>query len=483
MAGSDSLSLRAKEGLAELKNVLLGSKIETSEDKLFFEGIDHSRYFFRPDAAVFIKDAEDVGRVLKVANKYGVCVSVRGRGTGCSGGSLPHRGGWVLDLSALDDIKIDASAWVAEVGAGAVTADIDKAAGECGLFYPPDPSSHLYCSIGGNIACNAGGLRAAKYGVTRDYVLALEGYLPSGEFARGGRPLRKFSAGLNLRDLWIGSEGLLGVVTKAFLKLAKRPEKTRTYLFAPPDAKSAFGCVSAMLRAGVMPSILEFMDAQSCVCAAKYCSELSFGNGRTVLLAELDGSDEQIDSAERDMLFAASKYAPAPLIARDGAEAERLWLIRRKCSQSMYEIADSKLSQDIVLPPDKTAEFFEYFDSIGRRHGVATPTFGHAADGNYHIHAMYFGSDAASAAAARRVMDLAIEKCISLGGAVSGEHGIGILKSRYMALQHSPAELEAMRAIKRALDPNNILNPGKVLEPFDLEGVSPLKGVHLPWDK
>ena len=469
--------------LAELRGSLKNSRVETSEENLFFESIDHSRYFFRPEAAIVIGDSRDVGTVLKLANKYGVCVSVRGRGTGCSGGALPQKGGWVLDLSGLSKISINASTWVAEVGAGAITADIDKAAGEYGLFYPPDPSSHLYCSIGGHIACNAGGLRAAKYGVTRDYVLALEGYLPNGEFVRFGRPLRKFSVGLNLRDLWIGSEGLLGVITKAFLKLARRPEKTRTYLFFPPNSKAAFRCVSAILRARVMPSILEFMDSQSCACAKKYCPEASFADGSTVLLAELDGSEAQIDSAEAEMLSAAANYAPPPEIAKTSADAQKLWAIRRKCSQSMYEIADSKLNQDIVLPSDRAEEFFDYFNSIGRDNNVATPTFGHAADGNYHIHAMYFGSNPKSAAAARFVMDKAVAKCVSLGGAVSGEHGIGILKSRYMSLQHSPAEIEAMRAVKRALDPNNILNSGKVLEPFNLDGIYPLKGVRLPWDK
>jgi len=473
----------AARALKALKTRLKSSAVLTDAKSLFDAGIDHTRYSFIPQAAIKIGLAADVGEVLKTANEYGVKVSPRGSGTGCSGGALAQRGGWVIDLSALKSIKIDPAAWIAEVEAGAITADVDAAAHPYGLFYPPDPSSHKYSSIGGNIACNAGGLRAAKYGVTRDYVLALEGYLPSGAYVRWGRPIKKFSVGLNMRDLWIGSEGLLGIVTKAWLKLAKRPEAVKTYMFLYDGELAAISAVQDILQGGTMPAILEFMDSETVACARRYCESLAVKEGFSALLVQLDGAPSEIAAAEPKLLESARKRAVSFKTAASGAEAEALWSMRRKCSQAMYEIADSKLSQDIVLPLGSTAEFFEFFKRDGKECGIPTPTFGHAADGNYHIHAMYKGADSLQTKAARGIMDRAILKAVALGGAVSGEHGIGILKTHYMKYQHSAAELEAMRAVKRALDPNDILNSGKVLEEFDIGSAMPLKDVHLPWDK
>ncbi len=479
MNPDEDKNVRALSALAaRLKN----SEIRTDAESLFFAGIDHSRYAFTPQAVVKIGAAEDVGELLKLANELRVNVSVRGGGTGAAGGALPNLGGWVLDLSALKSIEIDASSWMAKAGAGAITADIDAAAGEHGLFYPPDPSSHKFSSIGGNIACNAGGLRAAKYGVTRDYVLAIEGYLPTGEFVRWGRPLRKFSAGLNMRDLWVGSEGLLGVVTAAWLKLLKRPQAVKTFLFFYADDASALKNVGEILSAGVMPSIMEFMDAQTLFCARAHSHGTEIKEGMSALLVQLDGSLDEIKKDEEALIDAANARAVIHSSADGAEQAEGLWFMRRKCSQSMYALGDSKLSQDIVLPIAKAAEFLEFFRKIGDERNIPTPTFGHAADGNYHIHAMYNGADSAQTAAAREVMDMGTLRAIELGGAVSGEHGIGLLKTRYMKHQHSRAELDAMRAVKKALDPNNILNAGKVLEDFDISSVMPLKNIKLPWD-
>lgn len=455
--------------------------VEVAEDEssLFRASLDHTRFSVLPAFVAYAKSVEDVQNVLRVANEERVGVSVRGAGSGCAGGCVPIDNGIVLDLSKLNKIEIDSLSRIATVGAGAITADIDKRANEFGLFYAPDPSSHKYSTIGGNIACNAGGLRALKYGVTRDNVVSLTAVSATGEIVNCARPLKKFSAGLNLRDLFIGSEGLLGVVVEAKLKLLPLPETKRAVAIFFKSDFDAFEGVGKIMQAKLSPCVLEFMDCETVGCVVQKAPELNIPKGSAVILTEFDGSAKEVEASVEK----CAKLFDCVRVSKTEEESNTLWNIRRYASSAMYLLADTKISQDIVLPFDALEIFFTFFKNLGASLGLATPVFGHSGDGNYHIHFMFNGGNLQARANAQKAMQESIEKVISLGGAVSGEHGIGFVKAKYMKLQHSQFELELMRNIKKVFDPNNILNNSKVLYVSDMyEKLLPLKNVKLPWD-
>ncbi len=467
----DSAVLRLRE---------LGIDVVSSGDALFNCSLDHTRYSVLPKAVVFASCIEDVQNIVKIANEFDVGLTVRGSGTGCAGGAVPIDCGIVLDVSRINSIEIDASSRMAKVGAGAITADIDAKANEFGLFYAPDPSSHKFCSIGGNIACNAGGLRALKYGTTRDNVVSLKVVSGSGEIINCALPLKKYSVGFNLRDLFIGSEGQLGIVVEAFLRLLPIPETKKTLVAFFNDDFEAFAGVGKLMRSSLEPCVLEFMDSDTVACVREKKPHLQLPSGKSILLIEFDGTVADVDeSVEKcSVLFENVR------VAESEDERQGLWEIRRSASSAMYKLADTKINQDIVLPLSELSSFFEYYKALGQKFGLPSPVFGHSGDGNYHIHFMYNASDCIGKRNAEKAMDLSIKKAIELGGAVSGEHGIGFLKSKYMSLQHSSIELEYMRKIKEQFDPKKILNRGKVLECFDIpENLAPLKNVKLAWDK
>lgn len=456
-----------------------GIACATDKHSRFAASLDQMRYSFLPDAVAYAKSEADVSETMKAASDCGVPITVRGSGTGCAGGCVPTCGGVVLDMSGIDFIEIDAVSRMAHVGAGAITANVDEAANKFGLFYAPDPSSHKFSSIGGNIACNAGGLRALKYGTTRENVLALKAVLADGRAVSGALPLKKYSVGINLRDIFIGSEGTLGIVTEAWLKLLPLPKsRTAALAFFKSDTE-AFKGVGKIMRANLSPCVLEFMDVETVSCIRARHPDFGVPANSAAILAEFDDDD----SAEQARKFAQTLSPEANAkYAADNAETERLWEIRRKASQSMFELGDGKINQDIVLPAESLDAYFEYFKNLGREYKLATPVFGHAGDGNYHIHFMYKSSDPTGRARALEAMDKAISRAVEVGGAVSGEHGIGFLKSKYMPKQHTPTELELMRAIKKIFDPQDILNRGKILTPVDTLNLRPLSGVKLPWD-
>lgn len=453
----------------------------TDEKKLFEASIDHTRFSSIPACVAYAKDCEEIAKILKIANNANCPVTVRGSGTGCAAGSVPFCGGLVLDLSAVNFIKIDPVARIAHVGAGAITAEVDKEARKHGLFYAPDPSSHKYSSIGGNIACNAGGLRAAKYGVTRENVLALTAYLADGEKILCGLPLKKFSVGMNLRDFFIGSEGTLGVVGEAWLKLLPAPKNRAVALALFEGDAKGFQAVEKIMRSNLTPSIFEFMDAETVDCVRRGEASLDLPAGHCALLAQFDTSDA-CELAKEFVKTLEELSNGSARAAADEDEIEKLWKVRRVASSAMYYLNNSKLSQDIVLPFEKVAEFFEYFKSLASGIKMSSPVFGHAADGNYHIHFMYDGKEQGARKRGLEAMDAAMKKVVELGGAVSGEHGIGALKAKYMPFQHGASELELMRKIKKVFDPKNILNRGKIYEEQNMSGIEPLKGIKLPWD-
>jgi glycolate oxidase len=462
----------------------LGPKVVFTDD-VALEGasFDSAKIPFRPEAAVRVRDERDVGIVLELANKHGVPVTTRGRGTTLTGAATPVRGGWVLDTLALNKITIDDEAGMAHVGAGAKVADIQRAAEAKGWFYPPDPSSKEYCTIGGNVACNAGGMHGGKYGVTRDFIIALRGFLPTGEFVQWGTATKKFSAGFNLRDLWIGSEGMLGVVTGAVLKLIPQPAERWTLLTSFRDEATALRAALALFRARVQPAICEFLDRESVLCAERATGKVVFAgqSGRPVLLLELAGSKAEVREQRALVLAWAAEHATAHQAARTREEAEQLWAVRRKCSGAMFELGDAKLNEDIVVPMRNYVKFAQFLARLKRESGLHIPTFGHLADGNLHVNIMYRRSIPAECRMAEKTVQRLMETVVAMDGAISGEHGIGLAKTPFLRIQHSPAQVGAMQAVKQALDPRGILNPGKMFERFEVWKY-PRLDVKLPWD-
>lgn len=463
----------------------LPGRVFLDEDARFAASYDNLRISYLPDVVVKVQSSDDVGRCLKIAHSHGISVTARGAGSSATGSAVPVEGGIVLDLTALKSLEVDPTSRMVAVGAGVVTADLQAAVEAEGLFYPPDPSSKGYSTIGGNIACNAGGMRCLKYGVTRDYVVALEGYLADGSPFRWGLPLKKYVSGFNMRDLFIGSEGMLGVVTKAWLRLLPLPKARWTGMFAFKDEATALDQgVLGLLNAGFAPSILEFLDRQSVDCAEKRKGAPIFAGeaGSALLLVELDGMEEARVAEQGAALVAYLKrFARAYRVAESQAEAESIWQVRRTCSQAMFTLGDTKLNEDVVVPLAKQSELLRKTLELRDAIGLATPTFGHAGDGNLHVHIMYNRGDPAHVEKARTSIRKLMQAVVAMGGVITGEHGIGLAKSSFMDLQHSPAEIAAMRAVKAALDPKGILNPGKVFTSHEVWNDTPVDVV-TPWD-
>lgn len=461
----------------------LGDSVLTDEEALFRASFDGSKLSFLPEAVIRPKSEEEVGALLRLANKYKVPVTPRGAGSSLTGSASPLKGGWVLDMTGWKKIRIDKATGMAYAQAGAVVGDILAAAEKVGWFYPPDPSSRGFSTIGGNIACNAGGLRGAKYGVTRDYVLALNGFLPTGEYVEWANDLRKYAAGFNLRDLWIGSEGTLGVITEAVLRLIPKPQSHWTYLASFRNETAGLVAIRKLLGQRLTPSILEFLDRESVKCAERATGKEIFAGqaGRPVVLLELDGYPARVAEEREIVLEWGRENALASKEASDPAREAELWEVRRKCSGAMFELGDSKLNEDVVVPLRSQVKLLQFIRRVSRESGIPIPTFGHAADGNFHVNIMYNRDDPAHRARARDVLFSVMEKVIELGGTISGEHGIGLAKTAFLRLEHRPAEVAAMQRIKQALDPNGILNPGKIFDVFEYWAQTPVK-VRLPWD-
>lgn len=472
-------------------------QVLTDEENRYRSSMDNLRLSRMPSAVIKPFDEEAVGCVLDLANKHRVAVTVRGAGSATTGAAVPAAGGWVIDMADWKQMHIDPIGQMAYVQPGVTIEAIDQAAAVEGLFFPPDPGSKKYATIGGALATNAGGLRGAKYGVIRDYALSLEGFLPTGEFVRWGADLRKYVSGFNLRDLWIGSEGMLGVITGAVLKLIPRPQASSVLVASFPSDASALAAVQGVFNARLQPSILEFLDQQTVACTHRFWKQqvpeklaalpfqlvdaLSADPAPAILLVEFDGNPAEVDANLSSMGELLRSAGGSCLRARDVEAAETLWTIRRGCSQAMFQLGPDKLNEDVVVPVRAQQDLIQYTLALKSETGLATPTFGHAMDGNFHVHIMYDRSDPDQCQRAQRGIRLLMEKVIELGGAITGEHGIGLAKSPFMDLQHSAAEIRAMRAIKQALDPNGILNPDKQFQPCEVWDY-PREKVRMPWD-
>ncbi len=468
--------------LAKLKQEL-GETVFLDQDSLHNASFDGLKVAFPPDAVIRPVQSSEVGDSLRLANEFGVPLTTRGAGSSLTGGATPIKGGWVLDLSQLNEIRIDENNMHARCGPGAVVEDIQEKASELNLFYPPDPSSKMFCTIGGNIACNAGGLRCVKYGVTRDYILSLSGYLPTGEAVQWGRATRKFATGYNIRDLWIGSEGTLGIVTQAVLRLIRKPLGRKTFLAAFNDDSVALKAPIELSKLGVKPSILEFLDKWTVECVQSFTGKRVFENmsAHPVLLIELDGDSSSIETESILLSEWLTESAICYRSADSEEKAEELWEVRRKGSPAMKKLANTKLNEDVVVPLDKQIALVQCVAELRKKYKLKVGVFGHCGDGNLHVNFMYNNEDPNESERAVKALTLLMEKVHELGGAISGEHGIGLAKTPFVRMQFNHAEWKTMQAIKKTLDPRGILNPGKIFDIFNPWEQKKVNAV-LPWE-
>lgn len=464
----------SKDQIAALAEAIvkeLGAEcLKTDPDTMAPYGRDESDTGeYPPELVVLPREAEEVSRVFALCQAHRVPFTPCGARSGKSGGSLPLLGGAVVSLERMNRIKeLSVEDLIAVVEPGVVTGTLMKAAEAQGLFYPPDPNSWEWCTLGGNIAENAGGPRALKYGVTRDYVLGLEWVLPSGERMKLGKRTIKGVAGYDLVSLFVGSEGTLGVATEITLQLMPMPRFVRTALIVFPSVVQAARAITAVLAAGVLPRTLELLDDV----AVKAVDGRGFQfppNSGACVIAEVDGNADDgllLEMAQIAELCEAHG-ATSTVVAQDEFQREKLWAARRVVSTALRAMKPFKISEDICVPRSRMAEVIEQLKAMGEELGLTVATYGHAGDGNLHANILY------ESPADRPRVDQAIERMLRLtvavGGTITGEHGVGSAKREFLAFEQAAPVIALQRQFKRLLDPSGLLNPGKVLPFPDVE--------------
>ncbi len=427
---------------------------------------DATRTRYEPDAVLFPRHEEDVSAILKYCNEHRIIITPRGAGSGFTGGALPANGGIILAFEKHMNqiLEIDMENMVAVVQPGVINMRLQKAVEEKGLFYPPDPASEEYSTIGGNVSENAGGMRAAKYGITKDFVMALRAVLPSGEVIRAGKRTIKDVAGYNVAGILIASEGTLAVITEITVKLIAKPKMAQTAMGIFPSVEEAMNAVYKTMAAGVTPVAMEFLDNLSIKAVEEKFHKGLPTDAGAILITDVDGNSQDELTQQLDIIEKAFEQNGCSGFkrAQNEQESKDLWFARRNASQSITIYGSKKMNEDITVPRSKLPALLQEITKIAQKYNVTVPCFGHTGDGNVHTNVMVDGSDPKQLEIGHQAIEEIFKATVALGGTLSGEHGIGLSKAPFMHLAFSDAEMELFRSIKKAFDPNNILNPNKM---------------------
>jgi len=452
--------------IEQLKQIVGDENCSDDKAHMLAYSYDATRMEYEPDAVVFPRHEADVSAVLKYCNTHGIHIVPRGAGSGFTGGALPAQRGIVLALEKHMNqvLEIDMENLVARVQPGVINKEFQKLVEAQGLFYPPDPASQDYSTLGGNVSENAGGMRAAKYGITKDYVMAVRAVLPSGDVIRAGKKTIKDVAGYNIAGILIASEGTLAVMTEITLRLIPKPKMTRTVMGIFPSVRDAMNATYKTFAAGISPVAMEFLDNMTIQAVEKTFNKGLPLDAGAILVSDIDGNtkadmDFQLNELER--VFKENGALEFRRAAND-EEAADIWFSRRNASPSLKMYGPSKLNEDITVPRSKLPELLDRIAEIGKKYDHPIPCFGHTGDGNVHVNVMTDKRDAERYLKAEQAIHEIFEAAVELEGTLSGEHGIGISKAPFMGIAFSDAEMNLFKTIKKAFDPNNILNPHKM---------------------
>ncbi len=447
--------------------ILLGKDRVLSEtEELLCYSYDATSKDFMPDAVVFPLNAEEISKIVKLCLKYNNTPIVgRGSGSGFSGGSLPLKGGVVVSFTKMNRIlELDEENMFVTVEPGIINADLKSYLSEKGYFYPPDPASYEFSTIGGNVAECSGGPSAVKYGVTKDYVAALEVITGEGEIIDTGSKTVKNVSGYNLTQLFTGSEGTLGLFSKITLKILSKPEANSLILVSFDDINSGFNAAISLLKLRNRPSMLEFMDKSSIESVKGYFkSDIIKIEGNFLFIVEADGSQEEVDKFIREYEKILKEFSPIFLFASGKDEDKKVIMDARKAiSPSLRKYGDLKINNDIAVPINKIPEMLSFLEETSRKYDIPIINFGHFGDGNIHVNIMLDKNNGGMVQKGERAKYDILKKTVELGGSLSGEHGIGLEKKEFMKLKYGDYYMNVLKNIKKAFDPQNIINPGKI---------------------
>jgi glycolate oxidase len=453
--------------IADLRRIVGAENVLTEKEDLIPYSFDGTAALQQmPGVVAFALRTDQLVQILLLANKDRVPVVTRGSGTGLSGGSLPVPGCIVLCLAKMDQIvEVDRANLTLLANAGATTLAIAEAAAAAGLFYPPDPGSMKISTIGGNVAENSGGLRGLKYGITRNYVMGLEVVLPNGEVLWTGNKCVKDVAGYSLKDLFIGSEGTLGVITRVLLKLLPKPAAKKTLIATYAQMSQAAQTVLEIIAARIIPCTLEFLDRTTIHCVEDFAKVGLPLDCEAMLLMETDGHPAAVaDEAAKMEEIAQRSGAMKVRVARDETEASKLATARRSAFSALARVAPTTILEDATVPRSQLVKMIQFVEATAKKHGLRIGTFGHMGDGNLHP---TFLTDERNHEEMQRVEEAfkeIFDEAIRLGGTITGEHGVGVAKKSFLPKFAGDAQMRLMRELRRVLDPNGILNPGKMFD-------------------
>jgi glycolate oxidase len=427
---------------------------------------DATREKFEPDAVIFPRNEQDVSDILKYCNEHRIVIVPRGAGSGFTGGALPASGGIVLGFEKHMNkiLEIDMQNMVAIVQPGVINMELQRAVEEVGLFYPPDPASQEYSTIGGNVNENAGGMRAAKYGITKDYVMAIRAVLPNGDIIKAGKRTIKDVAGYNIAGILIASEGTLAVTTEVTLKLLSKPKMTKTAMGIFATVNEAMEAVYKTMAGGVTPVAMEFLDNLTIRAVEQVYSKGLPVDAGAILVTDVDGNLEEDLDFQLELIrkIFTENGCSEFKIAQNKQEAADLWFARRNASQSLSVYGSKKINEDVTGPRSALPELLEKFYAIADKYNINIPCCGHSGDGYVHTNVMVDGKIPEAVKIGYEAIREVFQATIDLGGTLSGEHGIGLAKAPYMSMAFTDEEMALFQSIKTAFDPNNILNPHKM---------------------